>query len=105
MADLETVQAGSGRPIRLTFTDPAGVGYVAADVPSTGLVTRTCYRLRAIVGDGGMIISLDGGTTDHVTMPPNTSDEMGLQVSALADVRVRRYTAGTAFTAAVVEVR
>jgi len=96
---------GSGNPVPLAFSDPGDNGYAQASPASTGVITRDCYRLRAIVGESGCVISLDGGTTDHISLPPNFADEIGVRISSGADIRVKRYSAGVAMTDLVVEVR
>ena len=91
---------GNGFPLRLTFADPAADTYTAAQA-----VTTARTRVRAVAGTSGLVVSFDGGTTDHLTVLPNTEIEMGLPIGAGVTIAVKRYTAGTAFTHAIMEVR
>ncbi len=87
-------------PIPLTFADPAANTYTAAQA-----VTRDCCRIRLIVGNSGVVVSLDGGTTGHISLPPNSMDDVEVQIPKDATIAVKRYTAGVAFTNLIVEVR
>jgi len=93
----------AGLPIPLTIVDPAADTYTATLTPNP--IDRACTQLRVIVGDSGCVISLDGGTTDSISLPPNTMDDLAVNIAASTDIRVKRYTAGTAMTDLIVEVR
>jgi len=103
--DPATLQAtlGTGAPVPLAFADPGTDAYTAALSPG-----RACTRLRVIVGNSGVVISLDNGTTQSIKLPPNSMDEVGLLptvLAAAADIKVKRYTVGVAMTDLLVEVR
>lgn len=91
---------GTGNPIPLAFADPAADTYSAAIQPG-----RACTHLRVIVGNSGVVISLDDGVTDNISLPPNCMDDIAVTIAAAANIKVKRYTAGTAITDLVVEVR
>lgn len=91
---------GTGLPIRSAVSDGGDDTYTASGLT----VSRRCTHLRAMVGDSGIVISLDGGTTDHLTVLPNTVDEWNLSIQEDSDIQVKRYTAGTAFDNCVLEV-
>ena len=97
--------AGTGNPIPLAFSDGGDNNYHAASPASTAAITRDCKRLRMIVANSGIIVSLDGGVTDHVSLPPNSMDDFAVDIPKAADIRIKRYTAGTAITGLLVEVR
>ena len=107
LAALEALAAGqpTGLPIPQTFTDPSANTYTATSAGNIALLTRACGHIRVIVANSGVVISLDGGTTDHISLPPNCMDDIGVPIPAGCDIRVKRYTAGTAFTGLIVEVR
>ncbi len=94
---------GTGLPIPLTFADTGDANYTAALNPNP--ITRACKRLRVIVGNSGVVISLDGGVTDHYTLPANMAEDIAIAIPSGSDVRVKRHTAGTAITGLIVEVR
>lgn len=96
----EKGQLGNGLPIPMTFADPAGDGYTAAQA-----VARACTRLRVIVNASGVVISLDNGVTASITMPPGAMDDVPVAIPAGTLIKVKRYTAGVAFTGLSVEVR
>jgi hypothetical protein len=91
---------GTGLPIPLVFADPAGDGYTAAQVPG-----RACARLRVLVGNSGVAISLDGGTTASISLPPNSMDDIAVALAADTSIKVKRYTPGVAMTDLIIEVR
>jgi len=97
--------AGTGKPIPLAFSDGGDNAYHAASPASTAAITRDCKRLRMIVANSGVVVSLDGGTTDHMSLPPNCMDDVGVDIPKAADIRIKRYTAGTTITGLIVEVR
>ena len=92
---------GSGASAPLGFADPVSNDYTAA-IATPG---RICYRLRVIVGDSGVVVSLDNGTTASFTIPPNSADDIGVAIPAASNVKVKRYTADVAMTNLIVEVR
>jgi len=94
---------GTGLPIALPLTDPGDNDYGDALDPNP--ITRACTRLRVIVADSGVVISLDGGVTDSITVPADYADDIAVAIPAGADIRVKRYTAGTAITGLILEVR
>jgi len=98
--DILAAQIGTGLPVPLIFADPGNNAYAAAqDAP------RAAARMRVIVGDSGVVISLDGGITDSITLKPNMADDIPLNIPADTSITVKRYTAGTAFTGLVMEIR
>lgn len=99
------VSEATGLPIAQAFADPAGNDYTAASAGNIALLTRACGKLRVIVANSGVVISLDGGDTDHISLPANCMDDLDVPIPAACDIRVKRYTAGVAFTGLVVEVR
>ena len=99
-AQTQLALLGTGLPVPLVFADPGSNAYTVAIQPG-----RVCTRLRVVVGNSGVVISLDNGVTDSISLPPNTMDEIAVSLAAGANVRVRRYTAGVAMTDLVVEVR
>jgi hypothetical protein len=57
---------------------------------------RVCRHLFVAVGANGAVISLDGGTTDHLSVPANTSwCFSGLAIPALASIRAKNLDAGS----------
>ena len=103
-----TYRTGShlvGTPIPLAFSDGGDDAYHAASPASTAAITRNCGHLRVIVGDSGVVVSLDGGTTDHLSLPPNCMDDLAVPVPSGTDMRIKRYTSGVAITDLTVEVR
>lgn len=94
---------GTGLPIPLALSDPGSDNYSAALSPNP--IARACTRLRVLVGNSGCVLSFDGGATDGYKLPPNLADEIAIAIPASTDVRVKRYTAGTAITGLIVEVR
>jgi len=103
LADILAAQQGTGLPIPLALADPAGDGYSAALSPNP--ITRACARLRVLVGNSGCVLSFDGGTTSHYTLPADMAEDIALAIPSGSDVRVKRATAGTAITGLIVEVR
>jgi len=99
------VSRATGLPIPQTFADPTANTYTATSAGNSALLTRACGRLRVIVANSGVVISLDGGTTDHISMPPNCMDDVDVPIPAACDIRVKRYTTDVAFTGLIVEVR
>jgi len=94
-----------GVPIPQTFTDPSADTYTATSAQNKTDLVRACGRIRVIVANSGVVISLDGGTIGHISLPPNCADDIGVPIPAGCDIRVKRYTAGTAITGLIVEVR
>ena len=90
----------TGSSIPLAFVDPGSDAYTAAIQPG-----RACGVLRVIVGNSGVVISLDGGATAGISLPPNCMDEIALTIASYADIKVSRYTACVAMTDLTVEVR
>lgn len=90
----------TGLPIPMTFADPGSDAYTAAQA-----VARACTRLRVIVANSGVVISLDNGTTASITLMPNMADDIAVNIPLGTLIKVKRYTAGTAFTGLIVEVR
>jgi len=103
IAALTAAMQGTGLPIPLTLADPGDDDWTAAIDPNP--VNRACTRLRMYVGNSGMIVSFDGGVTEHVKLPLNTGDDVGIAIPSGSDVRIKRLTAGTAMTEIIVEVR
>jgi hypothetical protein len=101
LAAIARASLGTGNPIPRQFTDPASDDYTAA-ATAPG---RACTRIRFGCTTSGMIISLDGGTTESIRVLPNTVDEIAVSIPADAAIKVKRYTAGVAFADAFVEVR
>lgn len=94
---------GTGLPIKLPIIDPGDDGWSAALQPNP--ITRDCTRLRMIVKDSGLVLSLDGGVTEHLTLLPDMADEVAVAIPAGSDLRIKRYTPDTAITDLVLEVR
>jgi len=94
---------GTGLPIPLDLSDPGGDNW--SDELTPNPITRDCTRLRMYVGNSGMIVSFDGGVTEHVKLPLNTGDDVNIAIPSGSDVRIKRLTAGTAMTDIIVEVR
>ncbi|HOF17726.1 MAG TPA: hypothetical protein PK082_02360 [Phycisphaerae bacterium] len=92
---------GTGAPIPRQFTDPASDAYTAA-ATAPG---RACTRIRFGCGAGGMILSLDGGTTESIRVPANTVDEICVSIAADAALKAKRIASGVAFADAWIEVR
>lgn len=103
LAAIAATATGTGLPIPLTLADPGDDDWTAAIDPNP--VNRACTRLRMYVGNSGMIVSFDGGVTEHVKLPLNTGDDVGIAIPSGSDVRIKRLTAGTAMTEIIVEVR
>lgn len=99
---LRQVLLGTGDPIPLAFADPAGNDYTTALSPDP---PRACTRLRVLVGDSGVVVSLDDGATESFKVPANVMDEIAVAIAADAKVKVKRYTADVEMTNLVVEVR
>lgn len=60
---------------------------------------RTCHCAHVTVGDNGAVVSFDGGTTDHVAVPADTSVVFeGLAITASAEVHGKNLTAGSNYT-------
>jgi hypothetical protein len=103
LAALLATMQGTGLPIPLALSDPASDAYTATLNPNP--VARACTRLRVIVADSGVVISLDGGVTDSVAVPADYADDLAVAIPSGADIRVKRYTPGTAISGLIVEVR
>lgn len=101
-ADIVAALMGTGAPQALALADPGSDGFSAALVAKPA---RACTRIRIIVGNSGCIISLDGGATNSISLPPGVMDDMAVAIPQGADVRVKRYTAGVPITDLIVEVR
>jgi hypothetical protein len=96
----EKGQLGAGLPVPMTFADPGSNSYTAAQAAA-----RACTHLRVVVNESGVVISLDGGTTDSISLPPGAMDDIPVAIPAGTQIKVKRYTAGTAFTGLTLEVR
>jgi hypothetical protein len=93
-------QLGTGLPIPMTFADPGSDAYTAAQA-----TTRAATRIRVIVANSGVVISLDNGVTGGITLMPNMADDVPVDIPLGTLIKVKRFTAGTAFTNLVLEVR
>lgn len=103
MARAIYARNATGLPVRAAVSDPGSDSYTASGL---SLTRESGYEsLRMLVGDSGIVVSLDGGTTDHFTLLPNTVDEVRIPISKGTSISVKRYTSGTAFTHCVLEVR
>lgn len=89
-----------GLPIPLIFVDPGADTYQTHQTPG-----RDCTRIRVIVGNSGVVVSLDDDVTASISLPPNTMDEILVAIPAATKISVKRYTAGIAWTNLIVEVR
>ena len=98
--DIITAAVGTGLPIPLTFADPASDAYTAAQATA-----RAATRLRVIVGNSGVVISLDNGTTASISLPANSMDDVPVSIPLGTLIKVKRFTAGTAWTGLILEVR
>lgn len=103
IAAIAAAMTGTGLPIPLAVSDPGDDDWSDALTPNP--ITRDCTRLRMYVGNSGMIVSFDGGVTEHVKLPLNTGDDVSIGIPSGSDVRIKRLTAGTAMTDIIVEVR
>jgi len=94
-----------GVPIPQAFADPGADTYTVTSAGNKAALTRACGRLRVIVANSGVVISLNGGSTGHISLPANCMDDVDVPIPVGCDIRVKRYTPGTAFTGLIVEVR
>jgi hypothetical protein len=96
----QVITQAHGLPVPLAFSDPGSDAYSAAIQPS-----RVVGLMRVVVGDSGVVISLDDGVTASMSLPPNCMDLIPLAgVGPTTQIKVRRYTAGVAMTDLIVEV-
>ena len=66
---------------------------------------QICHYIHAAVGNNGMIISLDGGSTDHFVIPANTERLFpGLTIPANSNIMVKNLSAGNNYTNAYISV-
>ena len=66
---------------------------------------RECHYVAASVAANGMIISLDGGTTEHLALPANSERVYsGLIIPSGADIQAKNLTAGSDYTIAHISV-
>lgn len=100
---VRAVLLGTGLPIPLAFADPGDSDYT--DLDTGNVIDRDCTRLRVLVADSGVVISLDGGVTDSISVPADYAEDMAVAIPAGSDIRVKRYAAGTALSGLIVEVR
>ena len=99
LADLHTGLV-SGLPA--CGTDAAGQDAYATVVTAPA---RTCHNVHVAVGDNGVIISLDGGATDHFAIPANTERLFsGLLVASEAEIQARNLSPGNDYTNCFVSV-
>ena len=67
--------------------------------------SQICHYIHAAVGNNGMIISLDGGVTDHFAIPANTERLFpGLTIPANSRIMAKNLTAGNNYTNAYISV-
>jgi hypothetical protein len=86
--------AGLGLPVM--GVDAAGQDAYAAIVAAPN---RVCRHLHVSVDANGAIISLDGGVTDHLSVPANTAWQFsGLAIPALASLRAKNLDPGSHYT-------
>lgn len=88
------VKQGDGLPVY-------GAKATGADGHAT-IVTapaRECHFLHVSVENFGMIVSLDGGTTDHYAIPANVERGFaGLKIPSGAVIQVKNLVGGSNFT-------
>ena len=66
---------------------------------------QIAHYLHVAVGNFGMIVSLDGGVTDHFAIPANTERLFpGLSIPALASIRTKNLVPGSDYTNAYASV-
>jgi len=101
MDSRDMAGCGTGLPISLTFTDPGSASYTAAQT-----LPRHCSVLRAGITNSGMVISLDGGTTDHITVGASQiPQDIPVMMPLGTTIAVRRLAAGTPMTGIIFEAR
>ncbi|HET6441840.1 MAG TPA: hypothetical protein VM431_11965 [Phycisphaerae bacterium] len=78
-----------------------GVDATGADAYATVATSpaRVCHYLHVSVADNGAVVSLDGGTTDHFAMPPNTERLFeGLATTSAVAIQGKNLSAGNNYT-------
>ncbi len=94
------VVPASGLPVQ--GTDAAGEDTYASVVTAPA---RTCHYLHVSVATHAATISLDGGTTDHFTIPAGSAWLLeGLSIPASADIQARNAAAGSNYADLAVSV-
>jgi hypothetical protein len=88
---VENVLGGKGLP---TYgVDDTGANAYATVVTGPA---RTCSYAHISVGANGAIVSFDGGTTDHIAIPANTTWLLeGLLIAASAAIQGKNLVAGS----------
>jgi len=93
-SDRAKIVPASGLPVY--GLDAAGADAYAKvlDAPA-----RVCHYAHVSVAAGGAVVSFDGGSTDHVALPPNTSFLFeGLAITTSAEVHGKNLSAGSDYT-------
>ena len=103
LAELVALSGGgssAGLPV-LGTDDTGQVGYEEIVAVST----QIAHYLHVAVGDNGMMVSLDGGATDHFAIPANTERLFpGLSIPALASIQTKNITGEPDYTNAYISV-
>jgi hypothetical protein len=102
---LTTTSSGLPIPLQSYIADPGNSAYTATSVTLKAAISRACTILTVMASLGGVVVSLDGGVTDSISCPPGLAREVAVPITAGMDIRVKRFTPGTAFTGLVLEVR
>lgn len=85
------------------ITDAAGADAYASI--GTSPAARQAHYMHVAVGNNGATISLDGGTTDHFTVPANVERLFpGLKIPAGTDVQAKNKSAGNNYSDLVISI-
>ena len=91
---------GAGNPVEGTLATGTDAYVKVLDVPD-----RTCGNLLVQVDTNDVVISLDGGITDHLTVKADSSMVLtGLAIGAGVEVQAKNATASENFTDLIVAV-
>ena len=103
LAELVALSGGgSSAGLPVLGSDATGADGYAEIV---AVSTQIAHYIHVAVGDFGMVVSLDGGVTDHFAIPANTERLFpGLSIPALASIRTRNLVPGSNYTNAYVSV-